>query len=265
MPIANYSLKNRGWFCNTNPHHSYELNRAEIKELFDDGGWFIRNIFNWDKGTPGSFWYVIKDSYGGLDELPAKVRNQVRKSLRCYDIKMVSSADMVSDGLELFNNSRRRFGDKNLLVDLKTWEERCYGSGQDFWLAYDKKTGIPQAFAINRPYSDYCSYVSMGVNPDAPGSTYPMYGLILIMNQYYLENKCLSYVCDGARSVTEHSNIQPFLIEKFRFRKAYCDMKVYYKFPLGLAIRLLFPLRHLITNKKLSAILNQEAIAIGIR
>lgn len=142
----------------------------------------VRNIFNWE----GTFWYVIKDTFGGIDELPAKVRNQVRKSLKCYDIKMVSPAVMASDGFELFNISRYRFGNNNLLVNMNSWEKRCFGGGQDFWLAYDKETGIPQAFAINRPYSDYCSYVSMGVNPNAPTSSYPMYGLILTMNQYYL-------------------------------------------------------------------------------
>ena len=46
-------------------------------------------------------------------------------------------------------------------------------------------------------------------------STYPYYGLIYEMNRYYLQELCLKYVSDGARSITEHSGIQPFLIEKF--------------------------------------------------
>ena len=35
------------------------------------------------------------------------------------------------------------------------------------------------------------------------------------MNRYYLEELKLKYVNDGARSITEHSNIQPFLIDTF--------------------------------------------------
>ena len=112
-------------------------------------------------------------------------------------------------------------------------------------------------------YDEYCSYVSLGVNPEAPSSTYPMYALLLTMNQYYLKEKGLKYVSDGARSVTEHSNIQPFLIDKFKFRKAYCDFKVYYKPIFGFIVRVLYPFRGLIHNKKLFAILNQEAMARG--
>ena len=41
-----------------------------------------------------------------------------------------------------------------------------------------------------------------------------MYGLLLKMNQYYLDEIGVKYVMDGARSITEHSNIQPFLESK---------------------------------------------------
>ena len=44
------------------------------------------------------------------------------------------------------------------------------------------------------------------------------------MNQYYLEEKKLKYVCDGSRTITEHSNIQEFLMHNFKFRKAYCRL-----------------------------------------
>lgn len=260
---AQYSLRNLGWDCKMNPHLTQKLDDTEIKKMFSGGGYYIRDTFNWDKPDPTSFWYVIKDSFGGIEELPSKVRNQVRKSLKCYEVKLVSPDVMYSDAFNLFNQSRRRFNDASLLVGLEAWRKRCFGGGQDFWLVYDRDTRIPQAFAINRTYDEYSNYVSMGVNPDAPSSTYPMYGLLLTMNQYYLEEKGLKYVCDGARTVTEHSNIQSFLIEKFKFRKAYCDLKVHYKLVFGLAIRALYPFRRIIHNKKLSAILNLEAMARG--
>ncbi|MGM9704630.1 MAG: hypothetical protein ACI3YB_01395 [Prevotella sp.] len=49
------------------------------------------------------------------------------------------------------------------------------------------------------------------------------------MNRHYLENRKLKFVSDGARSITNHSNIQPFLIDKFKFRKAYCNIRLTYK------------------------------------
>ena len=104
----------------------------------------------------------------------------------------------------------------------------------------------------------------MGISPDFPNNTYPMYGLIYEMNRYYLEEKGVSFVCDGVRSITGHSNIQNVLEDKFKFRKAYCDLQVYYKPWLGVAVKLLFPFRTLIKHPKVAAIFRQEAWARGM-
>ena len=58
---------------------------------------------------------------------------------------------------------------------------------------------------------------------------YAYYDLIYEMNRYYLEKRKVKYVNDGARSITNHSNIQLFLIDKFKFRKAYCRLEITYK------------------------------------
>jgi len=91
-----------------------------------------------------------------------------------------------------------------------------------------------------------------------------MYGLIFEMNRYYLQERGLKYVLDGARSMTEHSNIQPMLEEKFKFRKAYCDLQLFYKPLIGMAVKVLFPFRRLIKHPKVVAILRQEAWARGL-
>jgi hypothetical protein len=71
------------------------------------------------------------------------------------------------------------------------------------------------------------------------------------------------YVNDGARSITNHSNIQPFLIDKFNFRKAYCRLNIYYKCWLGITIKILYPFRKFISNTTVKAVLNIEAMARG--
>ena len=134
----------------------------------------------------------------------------------------------------------------------------------EFWIGFDKEGGNAATFGINSLYYDYCDYSSMGISPEFPNNTYPMYGLIYEMNRYYLEERKMSFVCDGTRSIIEHSNIQPFLEEKFKFRKAYCELQVFYKPWLGLAVKVLFPFRRWIKNKKVAAILRQEAWARGL-
>lgn len=184
----------------------------------------------------------------------------MRRSLKCYDILRVSAEEMESRGYDLYNQSRKRFG-IGQEIPREQWHRQIFNAEQDYWLAVEKETGIPQALALNKQYGDYCDYITMGVNPGAAKSTYPMYGLIYEMNRYYLEELQLKFVLDGARSVTEHSNIQALLEEKFKFRKAYCALQIFYQPWLGLAVKMLYPLRNLISNEKIAALFRQEAMA----
>ena len=221
-------------------------------------------MYNWDKQEPTCFWYVIKDEFGGVEELPPKVRNQVKKSLKTYDYRKVSREEMMKLGYELYNDSRKRFNNKDLYLTENEWWARISGANKHLWLGIDKVSGRPASFAINTMIDDYVDYTSMGIGPDFPNNTYPMYGLIYEMNRYYLEDRKLKFVMDGARSITEHSNIQPFLEEKFKFRKAYCDLQIYYRTWVGIAVKVMFPFREWIRSQSLSALLNLEAMARGI-
>ncbi len=252
------------WIYKNIPHKADEIDERSARKILKSGGFFLRNIYNFDKTKNRSYWYVIKDSYGGLEELPSKVRNQVRRSLNTYDFKRVSKTEMQEKGFTLFNKSRERFNDKSLFVTQEAWNDSLNKDKLDFWLGYSKMENTPAVFAINAVYDDYCDYNTMGISPDVPNNTYPIYGLLFEMNRYYLEERRLKYVLDGARSITEHSNIQPFLEDKFNFRKAYCDLQLFYKPWLGFAIRFAFPFRKLIKNRKVAALLRQEAWARGL-
>ena len=83
------------------------------------------------------------------------------------------------------------------------------------------------------------------------------------MNRYYLDERKVMYVNDGARSITNHSNIQPFLIDKFNFRKAYCHLEIKYKWWLEFAVKCLYPFRKIIPVRQIKAILDMEAMARG--
>ena len=261
---SDFSFYQNAWLKKNHLSQSFKIRKDDANALMKEKGLYVRNIYNWDKGTESSFWFVIKDSFGGMDELPTKVRNQVRKSLKTYDFRIVSYETIRETGLELFNKSRERFGGSELLFNERQWIERLNRDEKnDFWIGYDKETGKPASFAMNAIYDDYVDICTMGISPEFPNNTYPMYGLIYEISRYYLEERKVPFVCDGARSITGHSNIQTVLEDKFKFRKAYCDVQVFYKSWLGVAVKLLYPVRHLIKNKKISALLNQEAMARG--
>lgn len=255
-----FVLYNRIW-VDKDINSSMPISNEKANALLNNGGLVVRNTFVWDKSEASSFWYVIKDEFGGVEELPTKVRNQVRKSLKTYVFKIVPYEEMLRVGCGLFNKSRERFGDNQKFTQ-EQWKDRLNrDKNNEYWIGYDIETGEPASFALNAIYNDYVDYCTMGISPDFPNNTYPMYGLIFEMNRYYLEERKIKFVCDGARSITGHSNIQTVLEEKFKFRKAYCDMQVFYNWWLGIAIKLLYPFRNLIKVQPIKALLNQEAMA----
>lgn len=124
----------------------------------------------------------------------------------------------------------------------------------------DIETDKLVAFCMNAVTDESCEYRTMKAIPEYQ-KKYAYYGLIYDMNQYYLEVRKLKYVNDGGRSITNHSNIQPFLIDKFNFRKAYCHFDIKYKWWLCFAVNCLYPFRKLIPVRQVRALLDMEAMA----
>jgi len=222
------------------------------------------NTFDFDTNVELPYYYVIKDSFGGIEELSTKVRNQIRKSFKTYDIKRISSDEMLRVGYPVFLAALKSYKVKaKIISELDFVDSIKKGSLKgniDYWAVYDKKTGQVVAVAINTLHGDCCEYNTMKADPQYLNSTYPYYGLIFEMNRYYLDELKLLYVNDGAKSITNHSNIQTFLIDKFNFRKAYCRVQIVYQWWFKLMVVLLYPFRSLIPVLKIRAILNIEEI-----
>lgn len=254
------------WISKYPPHRSSYISKDECVSLLNRGGILLRNVYDWDCRDETSFWFVIKDSFSGMEELSSKMRNQIRKSLKTYDVERVSANEMLQVGFTIFQSAIENYRVKASQLTLEDFESRIRQNEKagnvDFWCVYEKETHKAVALAINTLHDDCCDYNTMKADPAyLRGSTYPYYGLIYEMNRYYLEELGVKYVNDGARSITEYSNIQPFLIDKFHFRKAYCRLQVKYQWWVGIVVKLLYPFRKLIPVLKVKSILNMEAMS----
>ena len=260
-------MTEEGYWVPSNIVSSIPLESQEMRKLLRKGGWFVRNTYNFDKLEPSSFWYVIKDSFGGLEELSSKKRNQVKKSLRTYDFLLINSEIMLKNGLDVENRAHAHYAVKASQMTEDEFVSRLNREqkegGYEYWGIFKKDTQELVGFSINKVKYGYCFYEYIRIVPECLGNTYPYYGLFYSMNQYYLEQNNLKFVSDGSRSITEHSNIQPFLIDTFKFRKAYCDLQVKYKWWLSFWVYILFPFRKYMPMK-VKAVLNLEAMKRGV-
>lgn len=256
----NYRLYKGVWIFKSDPHLETQLSLQEKEFLLSKGGMMVRNSYDFDCKEETSFWYVIKDSFGGMEELSSKMRNQVRKCFKTMRIEKISSELLLQYGYEVFVAATNNYKVKASPPTRYEFEERINNSEEnEYWACFDLETEKMVAFCLNAVTAESCEYRTMKAIPEFQ-KRYAYYGLIYEMNRYYLEERCLKYVNDGARSITNHSNMQPFLIDKFNFRKAYCNFSVYYKQPLGIAVQLLFPFRRWVKVSKVRALLDMEAM-----
>ena len=260
-----FSLYKGAWIDDNPPHLTKKMTKNECRDLLRNGGYLVRNNYNFDTNQKTSFWYVVKDTFGGMDELSSRTRNKIRRSLKTYDIKRVATNDILKFGLKIYNSALEQYKVKAQTISKEQFDNMIEKNAQDnrfqYWAVFEKETNTPVALSICILHKDCCEYRTLKCIPSyLHNSTYPYYGLFFEMNQYYLQDLKLLYVSDGARSITEHSNIQPFLEEMFNFRKAYCNLQIEYKWWLGLAVKILYPFRKILSLKKIQSLLRMEAM-----
>ena len=239
------------------------LTKKESENLLKKGGLFVRNIYNFDCEEETSFWFIIKDKLEDISELPFSARRNIRRALRFYNIRKINLKEFSEIAFPIITSAQKSYKIRCHVTNKNEFNDmiRKYETENDkeFWVVEKKENKEAVAVAINRIKENSCEYDDMKCKPEAlKDRTYPYYGLIYIMNRHYLEEKKLRYVSDGSRTVSEHSNIQEFLMHNFGFRKAYCKLHIFYKWWFFVVIKVLFPFRNMLTSNKIRAILRMH-------
>ncbi|MCR5037267.1 MAG: hypothetical protein K6A73_08110 [Bacteroidales bacterium] len=226
----------------------------------------VRNTFDFDNQEKSEFWYTIKDTFGGMDELSSNERNKVRRAFQIFDYKLVDKELLREQAYPI---AKATFDDYKVTdremseAVFNEYLDHCARNNYDYWGAFDKKTQKMVGFCAVHVFDNSCEYGVIGFLPGYKhNASYPYYGFFYKMNEYYLDNQKFKYVSDGSRSITEHSNIQPFLEQNFNFRKAYCKLKVRYKWWFGAIVHVLLPFRKLIWNRNVRAVLNMHRMQL---
>lgn len=251
------------------PHIEIDISEDKIKELIKkENVYFARWISKWDI-EKSCFWYVIKDKKEDINDYKSKIRNQIRKGLKNCKAELIDKNIVADQGYEVYMSAFKRY--KTFLKPLtkKEFIESVLKSNDniDYWGVFYNNKLI--AYSQNIMQYNVCNY---SVTKFHPGylKYRPSEALFFMMNQYYLNKKNVLYVSDGARSLSHQTNIQDFLIQKFKFRKAYCKLNIVYRKDIELLVNILFPFRKFIyksENKifqKLSVLLKHEEIRRGI-
>lgn len=261
-----FYLYRKAWRYDGAPHEEPHLKKEEWQALLKKGGLIVRNTYDFDCQEETLFWYIVKDSFNGLDEYASNERNKIRRSNNVLTFKKVGVDLLKSEGWNILKATYDDYAVSDRTMNETVFQDylsSCEKRDYDYWGVFDdgRLVGFCTVWLW---LPDSCEYGLIGMLPEYKhNNTYPYYGLFHQLNDYYLGEKGFRYVTDGARSITEHSNIQEFLVDNFGFRKAYCQLEVHYIWWMRIAVKMLYPFRKIITLPRVKAILNMEAMQHG--
>ena len=245
------------------PHIEVKESSIKIQQIVQESNvFFARWISHFDCKKQLSFWYVIHDTPMGMNDYSTNTRNQIRKGLKNFQIKIIDRSIIEQEGYDIYTSALQQ---QNTFWKLKGKEPfiKDLEGEWEFWGIYFEASLI--GYSQNKVTNGCCDYSTIKIDPRYK-KRYPSYALFYLMNKFYLNQKKLNYVSDGARSLAHQSNVQDFLIRKFKFRKAFCYLHVVYNPKITGLINMLFPFRNIFYRinirffQKIGVVLKQEEI-----
>lgn len=241
-----------------------ELSTDAARNLIGENNcWMLRNTFDYDCGHTTNFWFLVKDSF---DEREYSKRRKKRIETANFKFKIcrITSERISGEGYRVYYEAHRAYKvNDGFVMDENDFKNEISSMNEDFefWGCVDRETGTLEAYAVCHVHDGMCWVKYARANPSCLAQYYTMYGLYDACCRHYLLERKLNYVLNSARSITQHSNIEGFLIQKFGFRKAYCRIRMHYAWWLGIAVKILYPFRNIIPVAPVKNLLKLEQIA----
>ncbi|MEC9209223.1 MAG: hypothetical protein VX762_02225 [Bacteroidota bacterium] len=235
----NWRKYNGALISNFPPHKDVDTQNL-ISKIKDSKALFARWVSDFDCKEEMPFWYIIKDNNTDIESYSSNTRNQIRKGIKNCEVRIIDKSELEKHGYSIYKAAFKTYKGSQKLRNKRDF---LISLGDEFhyWGVYNKENRLI-GYAQNRISYNSCDYSTIKVHPDFL-KDYPFYALFYLMNQYYLSKLKLAYVSDGARSISHQTNIQDFLVKKFKFREAYCNLHVVYHPFIRPIVMLLFSIR----------------------
>ncbi|MGM0906946.1 MAG: GNAT family N-acetyltransferase [Pseudomonadota bacterium] len=252
----------------TLPHNMGSFSVSDAKSLLKKtNAFFIRWESSFDSVHETPWWHIIKSDNEHIEELSSNTRSKVRRGLKKYSCYVIERERVISEGYEVYEEAYKRYDTFENRLSREAFKEAIVSLPRqtEFFGVIEKESDKLVAFSENYVDNGACFYLTIWFSPEHLRK-YSSYALFHEMNKFYLNERKLNYVSDGARSINHDTNIHDFLISKFGFRKAYAKLNIVYSPFVKLITVLLYPFKNAIKkvpisfSKKLSVLLEQERI-----
>jgi hypothetical protein len=252
------------------PHLDLGISKEQIRsDIAKNNAYFARWTTDFDSKKQSVFWYIINDKKISLNDYSVNTRSKINRGLKKLITKRITKEELIKEGYLVYEKALKRYDVvlNRYSKDQFVSEINSLDESWDCWGVFSKENDSLVAYSLNRIVEDYCDYSTIKFDPDFL-KEYSSYVLYYSMNKYYLCENDFQYVNNGTRSISHQTNIHDFLIDKFKFRKAYCNMQIEYSAFFGFLVKNLFFIRSLFSIiplnifRRLNVVMYQEEIRI---
>ncbi len=264
--MGNWKKYNGALIPDYPPHIESEVDLPFLKqEIKYNRAFFARWVSEFDRKDKSDFWYIINDKFLEIEEYSVNTRSKIRRGLKELEVRKICKEEMLEHGYSVYSSAFNRYYTINKPMNNREFINHIEDLDGlwEFWGVFNKEDNLLIGYSQNKVIDNQCYYSTIKFHVDYL-KKYSSYVLYYTMNSHYLKERNLSYVNEGTRSILHATNVQSFLIEKFKFRKAYCKVHIQYHPLVRIIVLMLFPFRSLIvksSNKlmhKIGVVLKQE-------
>lgn len=212
---------------------------------------------NWDCDQETNWWYVIKDTPIVLEELSEHSRKHIRRGIKKCDIRIIDSRDYAE---ELYECSHAAFAKYENAAN-EAPKEQFIRSCQNnttliYWAGFEKESGRLIGYLIVREHDGYADIMTAKFHPEYL-SLHISDALYYMAINYCLIDRNMRYVSSGERNINHSTNTQEYKEKTLGYRKSYCQLHIRYRFPIGIAVKILYPFRSIIKRMDRVGIVHQ--------
>ena len=257
------------------PHESPHLEATKEKGFWKIGGGYpllARWDTDFDCDIETAWWYVIKDTPFDISSIKSKRRYEINKGKRFYDVREILACDYKEELYEVTVNAYSQWPEKyrpkvekNIFIkNLNSVNESVMFGG------FDRESNKLCGYSILNETNHHVEFSVLRVNPESERNAINAAMVAAIVEKYNDRLGDDFYINDGSRAIRHETAFQDYLEKYFGFRKAYCKLNIKYRFPIGIIVTLLYPVRKRISSdsslgSKLLGLLKMEEIRRSCR
>jgi hypothetical protein len=252
------------------PNISFEM--AE-KVLKTSGKPFVRWDSNFGHVNNLEWWYILRKGTWHIEDVPDKKKRwMIKQGIKNFTTRLLTYDEVIKFCSEVALKAAKRYQVKSIIETEDILVKRTNAAKKvPGVLEYIGCFEGEKLVSFSENYiQDNAVWLAIIRHDPEYLKKYSSYVLVSEMLSHYLNERKLTYVLDGCRSIYHRSRVQDYLMGVFGFTKEYAILNVVYSPKFAMAVKAAYPFRNVVwslsskwansTLDKVGAVLRQEYI-----